>query len=262
MTLELDIQARVGALELAVRLSVSEGGLALVGPNGAGKSTTLLCALGLHRPVAGRIALGERVLFDARRRIDVPIEERGFGYVPQHYALFPHLSALDNVAFALACARDRPRQPRHARRESARTTLRALGVEHVAERFPDTLSGGEAQRIAVARALAIGPDALLLDEPFAALDVRARPAMRELLRAELATLGQPAIIVTHDLEDAAALAARVAVLEHGRIVQIDTLDALRARPATPFVAELTAGRLAPTEALATPLEAIIERPLP
>jgi molybdate transport system ATP-binding protein len=248
--IELDIRARVGALDLAVHLSVPGGLLALVGPNGAGKSTTLMCALGLHRPAAGRIALGGRVLFDAARHIDVPIEERGFGYVPQHYALFPHLTALDNVAFGLACARTRPRLPRHARRERARATLRALAVEHVADRLPATLSGGEAQRIALARALVTEPAALLLDEPFAALDVRTRPAMRELLRAELATLGRPAIIVTHDLDDAAALAARIAVIEHGRIVQIDTLDALRARPATPFVAELTAGRL-PTAPVAT-----------
>jgi molybdate transport system ATP-binding protein len=245
--IDLDIQTRVGALELIVHLSVPDGVLALVGPNGAGKSTTLLCALGIHRPAAGRIALGDRVLFDAGRRIDVPIEERGFSYVPQHYALFPHLTALDNVTFALACTRVRPRLPRHARRERARATLRVLGIEHVADRLPATLSGGEAQRIALARALVTEPAALLLDEPFAALDVRTRPAMRELLRAELAALGRPAIIVTHDIDDAAALAARIAVMEHGRIVQIESLDALRERPATPFVAELTAGRLQPAE---------------
>jgi molybdate transport system ATP-binding protein len=252
--LDIDIRARVGVLELVVHLSVTDGVLALVGPNGAGKSTALLCALGIHRPAAGRIALGERVLFDAARRIDVPIEERGFGYVPQHYALFPHLTALDNVAFALACTRVRPRPPRRARRERARATLRALGVEHVADRLPATLSGGEAQRIALARALVTEPAALLLDEPFAALDVRTRPAMRELLRAELAALGRPAILVTHDVDDATALAARIAVMEHGRIVQLDTLDALREHPATPFVAELTAGRPAPAQPVATPVE--------
>jgi molybdate transport system ATP-binding protein len=252
--LEMDVRARVGALDLVVRLSVPGGVLALVGPNGAGKSTALLCALGIHHPAAGRIALGERVLFDAVRRIDVPIEERGFGYVPQHYALFPHLTALDNVAFALACTPVRPRPSRRARRERARAMLRALGVEHVADRLPATLSGGEAQRIALARALVTEPAALLLDEPFAALDVRARPAMRELLRAELAALGRPAIIVTHDVDDAAALAARIAVMEHGRIVQVDTLDALRERPATPFVAELTAGRPAPAQPVAAPVE--------
>jgi molybdate transport system ATP-binding protein len=250
--IDIDIRARVAALELVVQLSAVDGVLALVGPNGAGKSTALLCALGIHRPAAGRIALGDRVLFDAARGIDVPIEERGFGYVPQHYALFPHLTALDNVAFALACTRVRP--PRRARRERARAMLRALGVEHVAERLPVTLSGGEAQRVALARALVIEPAALLLDEPFAALDVRARPAMRELLRAELAALGRPAILVTHDVADATALAARIAVMEHGRIVQVDTLNALRERPATPFVAELTAGRPAPAQPVATPVE--------
>jgi len=252
--IDIDVRARVGALDLLVHLSVPAGVLALLGPNGAGKSTALLCALGVHRPAAGCIALGDRVLFDAARRIDLPIEERGFGYVPQHYALFPHLTALDNVAFALACTRVRPRPSRHARRERARATLRALGVEHVADRMPATLSGGEAQRIALARALVTEPAGLLLDEPFAALDVRTRPAMRERLRAELAALGRPAIIVTHDLDDAAALAARIAVMEHGRVVQVDTLDALRERPATSFVAELTAGRPVPAWSVATPVE--------
>lgn len=243
--LEIDLQARRGALDLDLGLSVAGGGLALVGPNGAGKSSLLLCVLGIHRPTGGRITLGERVLFDARERIDVPPEERGFGYVPQHYALFPHLTALDNVAFALSCSKAGRHLGRRERRERARALLHELGVAHVAERVPGALSGGEAQRVALARALCTEPAALLLDEPFAALDARTRPAMRELLRDQLASLGRPTIIVTHDLADAAALASHIAVMEHGRIVQQGTLDAVAERPATPFVTELTTGRSLP-----------------
>jgi molybdate transport system ATP-binding protein len=246
--LEVDLHGHRGALALEVRLSVTGGGLALVGPNGAGKSSMLLYLLGIHRPAGGRITLGDRVLFDASRRIDVPTEERGFGYVPQHYALFPHLTALDNVAFALSCSEAGRRMHRRERRERARATLHEMGVAHVTERMPATLSGGEAQRVALARALCTEPAALLLDEPFAALDARTRPAMRERLRDQLATLGRPAIIVTHDLSDAAALASRIAIMEHGRIVQQGTLDAVTQRPATPFVAELTAGRSLPDPA--------------
>jgi ABC-type sulfate/molybdate transport systems ATPase subunit len=239
--LDIDLQAHRGALALEVRLSVSGAGLALVGPNGAGKSSMLLYLLGILRPAGGRITLGDRVLFDERDRIDVPAEERGFGYVPQHYALFPHLTALDNVAFALSCSKAGRRLDRRGRRDRARAMLHQMGVAHVAERMPATLSGGEAQRVALARALCTEPAALLLDEPFAALDARTRPAMRELLREQLATLDLPAIIVTHDLSDAAVLASCIVVMEHGRVVQQGTLDAVTERPATPFVAELTAG---------------------
>lgn len=253
IALDIDIRARVGALDLDVRLSVPAGTLALVGPNGAGKSSTLLCALGIRRPREGRIVLGDRVLFDApgharahargRAHIDIPTEERDFGYVPQHHALLPHLTAADNLVFALACARHRlrPALSRRARRERALTMLRALGVAHAADRLPATLSGGEAQRVALARALVAEPAALLLDEPFAALDARARPAMRDLLQRALADLGRPVIIVTHDLGDVAALASRIAVMEQGRIVQVGTLAALRQQPATPFVAGLVSG---------------------
>ena len=252
--LDIDICAGIGALDLDVHLSVAAGTLALVGPNGAGKSSTLLCALGIRRPREGRIVLGGRVLFEvpgrdrsrglARGRIDIPTEERGFGYVPQHHALLPHLTAAGNLVFALACARHRlrPTLPRRGRRghrrEQAQAMLRALGVAHVADRLPAALSGGEAQRVALARALVAQPAALLLDEPFAALDARARPAMRDLLQRTLATLGRPAIIVTHDIGDAAALASRIAVMEQGRIVQVGTLAALQQQPATPFVAGL------------------------
>lgn len=241
--LEIDIKAEVGALRLDVRLSVPAASLVLVGPNGAGKSMTLLHVLGIRRPGLGRVALGDRVLFDAAGRIDVPTEDRGFGYVPQHYALFPHLSVVANVEFALACKRHAGDRQERSRRERALAMLRELGVEHVANRATQGLSGGEAQRVALARALVTRPDALLLDEPFAALDASTRPAMREVLGKELRALGRPTIIVTHDVVDAEALADQVAVMEQGRIVQVGTLASLRKAPATDFVARFISNQV-------------------
>lgn len=242
--LALDLRARIGSLAIDVTLSVPAGTLALVGPNGAGKTTLLHLVLGIRTPDAGHITLGDRTLHDRAARIDVAPEERGFGYVPQHYALFPHLTSAGNVAFALACHG----VPRAERDDRARALLHTMGVAHVADRLPTQLSGGEAQRVALARALATEPEALLLDEPLSALDHGTRRALRAWLAAELEALPRPAIIVTHDLTDAAALGQRIAVMEQGRIVQIGGLDELRDQPATPFVAELVARAHAPLAA--------------
>ncbi|MEM1415397.1 MAG: ATP-binding cassette domain-containing protein, partial [Myxococcota bacterium] len=226
---ELELRLRLGTLTLEVALEGDEGVLALVGPNGAGKSTLLRTLAGAHRPEAGRIALrdaeGESVLFDAAKGLDLPPEARRVGYVPQGYGLFPHLSALDNVAFG-------------ADRETARAMLASLGAEALAGRRPGALSGGERQRVALARALVAGPRLLLLDEPLAALDLPARRRLRRVLAGYLRERSLPALVVTHDLRDLRALGARVAVLEGGRIVQTGTPDALAQDPASEFVAEL------------------------
>jgi molybdate transport system ATP-binding protein len=227
--LEIDVRGRVGAWRIDARLSVPPGPLALTGPNGAGKSSVLRMALGLLRPEAGRIAVGQRVLFDAET--DLLPERRKLGYVPQHYALFPHLSVLDNVAFGLYGPR---------RRERALEVLESLELGHLAQRSTTGLSGGERQRVALARAVAPGPDALLLDEPLAALDASARRQVRDFLRERLAAMPIPALVVTHDPSDAAALGDRIAVLEAGRVVQQGTLAELHAAPATPFVTQFLA----------------------
>ena len=145
------------------------------------------------------------------------------------------MTVLANVAFGLECRR---RTSRDERRKQALELLQALDVAHLAARFPGSLSGGEGQRVALARALASEPRALLLDEPLAALDASVRRQLREYLPSRLASLGLPAIVVTHDPADAAAFGEDIAVVEAGRMVQRGTLDTLRARPATPFVAEL------------------------
>ena len=239
MTLEVDVTARVGAFALRAELSIggpqAPGGapLALVGPNGAGKTSLLLAILGILRPSAGRITLGGAVLFDSATATSLPPEERGLGYVPQNLALFPHMTVRQNVQFALGCRRARP-----ADRERTEQLLAALDLHALADRRPATLSGGERQRAALARALATEPRAVLLDEPLAALDAAARAGVRALVASAVARLSVPAIVVTHDLEDAAALGARVAVLEDGRVTQMGTVAEIRARPGSAFVEAL------------------------
>ncbi len=235
--LQATLRKRLPGLELDLELAVAgrpAGPLALVGPNGAGKTTTLLALLGLVRPDAGHIALGGEVLFDGERGLDLPAEERGIAYLPQDYALFPHLTAAGNVAFALACLRPAP--PARQRQERARALLDRVGALACADRHPHALSGGERQRVALARALARTPRALLFDEPFAALDAGARGEVRAFLRARLRELGLPALVVTHDRADVAGLDASVLVIEQGRVVQRGTLAELEARPASAYVA--------------------------
>ena len=238
--LEATVRKRFGPFALDLALETNGGGLAIAGPNGAGKTTALLAIVGAVRPDDGRVRLGGDVLYDASRGVDVPTEERGIAYVPQDYALFPHLTAAGNVEFALGCLRA-PRPPRQ-RRDQARALLDRLGVLGCAERRPGALSGGERQRVALARALAREPRALLFDEPFAALDASARGEVRLFLRERLAELGLPALVVTHDRADVEALGFPVLVLEAGRVVQRGTLAELEARPATDYVARFARPR--------------------
>jgi ABC-type Fe3+/spermidine/putrescine transport system ATPase subunit len=215
-----------------VTLSVRDGEvLALVGPSGCGKSTLLRLIAGLLTPSSGSVWLGRD---DATR---LRAERRGIGYVPQSYALFPHLSVRENVAYGLAAQRV-PRGERGARIDEA---LELTRMTDFASRMPAELSGGQRQRVALARALAIRPTVLLLDEPLSALDPQLRDGMRRDLRALLSAADCTTIIVTHDQSEALALADRVAVMRAGRVVQADTVDRIWNHPAEPFVAEFVAG---------------------
>ncbi len=225
---------QVGVLHLDVRLDGGTRPVALVGPNGSGKTTLLRTIAGAYRPLRGTITVGDRVLFDAAKGIDLPPEERRVGYVPQGYGLFPHLRVLDNVRFGLAGLSRRE----NGALASATAVLEQLGAGHLTDRWPDTLSGGERQRVALARALVTEPHILLLDEPLAALDAAARRSLRRRLADRLAESAVPALVVTHDVHDIVALNAEVHVIEEGSIVQRGPADALAAHPATEFVAEV------------------------
>jgi ABC-type Fe3+/spermidine/putrescine transport system ATPase subunit len=200
--------------------------LAIVGASGSGKTTTLRIAAGYESPDSGTVTLGGVDI------TGVPPERRGFGMVFQHYALFPHMPVEENVAFGLE-ARGVGKAERLAK---ARAALASVGLEGAGGRAIQSLSGGEQQRVALARALVIEPRALLLDEPLSNLDPTLRQAMRDDLRAMLRRVGVPALFVTHDQEDAFAIADRIALLRKGKLLQIGTPEDLYHAPASREVA--------------------------
>jgi len=230
--LEVRLTKRLADFTLDVAWSAGDGVAGLFGPSGAGKTLTLQCLAGLIRPDAGRIVVGGRVLFDAALGVDLPPQQRRVGYVFQGYALFPHLTVADNVAFGL---RDRPRVER-ARR--AADVVQRLGLGGLERRYPRELSGGERQRVALGRALAIEPALLLLDEPLSALDAPLRRALRDELRALLSEVGTAAVVVTHDFTEAYRLADRIVVYDGGRVVQSAPRAELLWQPASESVARI------------------------
>lgn len=230
--LELRVRDHLRGVELDADLRVKAGGcVAIVGPSGAGKSTVLRIAAGLRRPEQGRVELDGEAWLDSERGIDLPPEERSCGFMFQDYALFPHLSAWRNVAFGIA-------GPRSERRARALELLERFGVAELADARPGAISGGERQRVALARVLARDPGLLLLDEPLSALDARTRSHAGRELVAALKAAGIPAVVVTHDFAEAALLADEICVMDHGRILQRGSAAELSARPASAFVAEV------------------------
>lgn len=215
------VRARPAAsgFELEVSFGLPNGVTVLLGPSGSGKSTTLAVISGLMQADSGRIVLDGRVLCDAGSRVHLPPESRGIAIVFQSLALFPHLNALDNVAFGLSRAIDR-----RDRRRVAGSWLERMKVLHLAERRPRTFSGGEAQRVALARALASSPRALLLDEPFSALDEDLRGELRKEVRSLVLELGIPTLFVTHDRTDALAVGDRVVVLREGKVERTGSVE--------------------------------------
>lgn len=212
--LEIDVKKRLRDFDLEVRMTIKEGEiLMLVGDNGCGKTSLLNLVAGLQDPEEGKIALDGRALFDSGRRISVAPEERNIGYVFQSYALFPHMSVYDNVAFGLRTRR----LSRNAVEARVMEHLKSAGLWDIRKARAIEVSGGQRQRVALARALIIEPEILLLDEPLSALDVRKQAAMRRELRERIHACHVPSIIVTHDLRDVASIGDRACLLERGRI---------------------------------------------
>ena len=227
-TLTADFTLPLRSFELELALEVA-GTVALVGPSGAGKTSVLRAIAGLVRPQRGRIALGSDVWLDSEQRLSRRPDERRVGLVFQEYALFPHLTVRQNVAYA--------------GKERADEYLERFRISHLAGVKPTALSGGERQRVALARALSRGPGVILLDEPLSALDAHTKATVRVELQELLRELALPTILVTHDFEDAAALAERVGVIVDGRLRQFAAPGELVDRPADAFVASFTGANL-------------------
>ena len=212
--LEIDVKKRLRDFDLNIQIMIKEGEiLMLVGDNGCGKTSLLNLVAGLEDPEEGRIALDGRALFDSGLKISVAPEDRNIGYVFQSYALFPHMSVYDNVAFGLRTRR----LSRNAIEARVMEHLKDAGLWDIRKARAIEVSGGQRQRVALARALIIEPEILLLDEPLSALDVRKQAAMRRELRERIHNCSVPCIIVTHDLRDVASIGDRACLLEKGRI---------------------------------------------
>ena len=225
----------IGALELDVDLRVAPGEVvAVLGPNGAGKTSLLRGLAGLLPLDAGRVALDGVVLEEPAAGVFVPSERRPIAMVFQDYLLFPHLTVLENVAFGLR-SRGTSRSEATA---TAHRWLERVGLQKEAQRKPASLSGGQAQRVALARALATNPALLLLDEPMAALDASTRVELRRDLRRHLESFRGVRLLVTHDPVEAMAMADRLVILEHGRVLQSGTAAEVTQRPRSRYVADL------------------------
>jgi ABC-type sulfate/molybdate transport systems ATPase subunit len=233
MSLEVAIEKNVPGFRLAVEFTADGAPLGLLGPSGSGKTMTLRAIAGLETPARGRIVLHGRVLFDSEQGINLPARARRIGLLFQNYALFPHQSVAENIAFGLR------RLPEAERKRRVAEQLAAAHLDGLAERYPATLSGGEQQRVALARALAIEPAALLLDEPFSALDTHLRSALERQLRETLASYGGSTLFVSHNLEEAYRVCEKLVVLANGSVAAQGPKEEIFRHPPTLEVARVT-----------------------
>jgi iron(III) transport system ATP-binding protein len=234
-----------------VTFHVVEGELfTLLGPSGSGKSTTLMSIAGFQTPEEGRIAVGDEAFFDAERRLSIAAERRNLGMVFQSYAVWPHMTVYENLAFPLKVRKLK----RNAIRPRVLEVLELVEMSPYVDRYPHQLSGGQQQRVALARALVYSPSVLLLDEPFSNLDAKLRERARTWVKELQQTLGLTTVFVTHDQDEALSMSDRVAVMSAGEVQQIGTPEDIYRRPANRFVAEfvgrvnLLSGKVAAFEA--------------
>lgn len=229
--IDIDVHKDWGSFTLDVKLHHEGGILGLLGASGCGKSKTLQCIAGIEKPDAGKVVVGVRTLFDSGRHINVPVPQRRVGYLFQHYALFPNMTVEDNIRCGVRSASSKADACRQVRSMMERLNLTGLEKQKPAE-----LSGGQQQRVALARALAVNPRVLLLDEPLSALDAKVRVQLRDEIRRIQLEAGTTTVFVTHDQEEALAVADRIGVMNHGRIEQIADPQTLYRRPGTEYVA--------------------------
>jgi molybdate transport system permease protein len=233
MPLEVQIKKQFPNFALDVSFTAGDEPLGILGPSGAGKTILLRCIAGLEQPDRGRIHLNGRVLLDTEKRIRIPARDRRVGLLFQHYALFPNRTVAENVAFGL---HDLPREDQSGRLAALLERTHAQGLE---QRFPRELSGGEQQRVALARALAIEPEALLLDEPLSALDTHLRSQIETQLHETFAAYRRPALLVTHNVEEAYRLGEQLLVIARGRVAASGAKEEIFRHPPSLEVAQLT-----------------------
>uniref|UniRef100_B8HS10 Molybdate ABC transporter, inner membrane subunit n=1 Tax=Cyanothece sp. (strain PCC 7425 / ATCC 29141) TaxID=395961 RepID=B8HS10_CYAP4 len=229
----VDIEKELGNFSLNITFTADQETLGLLGGSGSGKSMTLRCIAGVETPTQGRIVLNGQTLFDAQKRINVPSHRRKVSLVFQNYALFPHLTVSENIAFGLQ------HLPRATRSQRVHQQLAHLQLNSLADRYPHQLSGGQQQRVALARALATEPEALLLDEPFSALDTYLRSQMERQLLETLSTYAGVTLLVTHNLEEAYRICENLIVMSGGKVIAFDPKHRVFDRPRTLRVAQLT-----------------------
>jgi molybdate transport system permease protein len=233
MPLEVQIEKKLPEFTLDVTFSCGDGPLSVLGPSGAGKTMLLRCIAGLERPRRGRVTLGNRVLFDSAGNVQLPARDRRVGMLFQHFALFPNKTVGENIAFGLH------KLPSGQQRQRVATLLERTRIAGLEDRYPRQISGGEQQRAALARALAIDPEALLLDEPLSALDTHLRSHMEAQLQETFAAYRRPALLVTHNVEEAYRLGERMLVLSRGQVAAFGGKEEIFRRPPSLEVARLT-----------------------